>query len=276
MSDLVLSKSRMKAFIQCPEKYRLGYVLEIQPLLASSGLLEGILIHQLVELCLTKRKWNRKTLETEAVDCWAGYKWHETDYESHEAMKQAMATCIDQVQAFVKEIRIRPEETEKHLLAPIVNLVTGEKLGEVVFQGFIDLVDRVDLKPRAIDIKTLTRTPDENAEKLSVVELTGYAYLLAYPHFKRDCFPVAYLNLIRTKTPKVVWQEGVRTLEDFVSFYETAKHVATCIQEGRFWLNPGVHCNWCDYLPFCVRDAKGVVETFGEEAWDLYQTSKAA
>jgi len=274
-SDLVLSKSRMKAFIQCPEKYRLGYGLEIQPLLASSGLLEGILIHQLVELCLTKKKWTRKVLETEAVDCWAGYKWYETDYESHAAMKLAMASCIVQTETFVKEIRIRPEETEKHLLAPIVNVVTGERLDEVVFQGFIDLVDRVDGKARAIDIKSLARTPDENAEKLSL-ELTGYAYLLAHPHFKRGCFPVGYLNLIRTKTPKVVLQEGVRTLEDFVAFYETTKHVATCIQEERYWLNPGVHCNWCDYLPFCVRDAKRVVERFGEEAWDLYQTSKAA
>lgn len=274
MDSLVLSKSRMKTFMGCPEKYRLGYVLELRSLLTSSGLLEGTLIHELVETCLTTKKWDRDSLEIAAIDCWAGYKWYDTDYESHDEMKQAMATCVDQVMAVIKDIRITPVETEKHLLAPIVDVITGENLGDVVFQGFIDIVDQVNGRQRVIDIKTARRTPDANSEKLSL-ELTGYAYLLNYPHFNKDQYPVAYLNLIRTKTPKVLWQKGFRTLEDFSAFFQTAKHVASCIQDRRFWLNPGIHCNWCDYLPFCVGDAKEAVESFGEEGWDLFQTARA-
>ena len=87
MDSLVLSKSRMKTFMGCPEKYRLGYVLELRSLLTSSGLLEGTLIHELVETCLTTKKWDRDSLEIAAIDCWAGYKWYDTDYESHDEMK---------------------------------------------------------------------------------------------------------------------------------------------------------------------------------------------
>jgi hypothetical protein len=275
MDSLVLSKTRMRAFMQCPEKYRLGYILELQALLTSSGLLEGILIHELVETCLTTKNWDRDALEVAAVDAWAGYKWYETDYESRKEMKHAMSLCIDQVMAVIDEIKITPEVTEKHLLAPVVDVINGENLDDVVFQGFIDIVDQINGCQRAIDIKSAARTPDANAEKLSL-ELTGYAYLLAHPNFNRDHHPVAYLFLVRTKTPRVVWQEGVRTLEDFTVFFQTAKHVASCISDRRFWLNPGVHCNWCDYLPFCVGDAKEAVEAFGEEAWDLFQTTKAA
>ena len=64
MDSLVLSKTRMRDFMQCPEKYRLGYVLELQPILTSSGLLEGILIHELIETCLTTKSGTVKLLKS--------------------------------------------------------------------------------------------------------------------------------------------------------------------------------------------------------------------
>jgi hypothetical protein len=79
--------------------------------------------------------------------------------------------------------------------------------------------------------------------------------------------PVGYVNIIKTKTPTIQWQTDCRTTADFLALYHTARAVYENIMDRRFYLNPGTHCNWCDFTAVCGKEKDTIVRNFGDAAY---------
>jgi CRISPR/Cas system-associated exonuclease Cas4 (RecB family) len=268
-----ISKSSLTTFIQCPEKYRLAYELKIKPIKKPSDLLIGSSTHYLIASFFIRNRAGQSCDLKELVgDYWSRYSLENTDFATMEELDGGMLQSLAYAKVFLAETNLKPTEVEYTFSLPVVNVVTGEILPDVELVGVIDLIDTPNGKRRAIEIKTKSKKPDAFAAATSV-ELTCYAYRLrslndqpaCASHADRDVIPVAYANIIKTKKPYLQWQDQERSRRDFVDLFHTIETVADNIREARFYKNPGVHCNWCDYKPICSRDRAAVKERFGEE-----------
>lgn len=271
---LTLSKSKLNAYIQCPEKYRLAYELEIRPLKSDPALVEGSCLHHLVESALLYQRH----LELESILNLASERFWESapietcDYLTIENYHLAQKQCLEEARQFLTQIgELDCLSMEHHIAVPLTDPITMEQVSDINLQGYVDLIDVVANRERIIDIKTAGRKPKDGMSAIAL-ELTLYAYLHTYPKFA-DC-PVAYLNLIRTKEPKISWDGSQRTIDDYVELIGICKNVAANIRERRFWRNPGTHCSWCDYQSLCYRDYDLAQKKFGQLALDCYLMAK--
>lgn len=261
---MVLSKSRLNTFIQCPERYRLSYELGIRPLKSSPPLVEGSALHHLVETALITQGStdDPALLESASAVFWNDHPFEQCDYPDHASHEEAQARCITEAKAFLTDIGpMETQRTEYHLEVPVIDPRTGGEIPGVSLQGYMDLLDVVDDQLRVIDIKTTARKPMDNMGNLAL-ELTLYAYLLAFPNVGSANLPVALLYLVRTKEPKVIWQKGTRSAEHFSELVDIVRSVSAAIKQGLFWKNIGQHCSWCDYAPFCFKDEAKALERF--------------
>lgn len=268
------SKSKLNTFLSCPEKYRLGYEMGLRPLKTSKTLVEGSCIHHLVESGLLYGQQIEDMLEQASRSFWSEHPLERCDYESETQYRAAQALCLDQARTFLEELGPLPvSRVELQLEAPLVHPISFEEDPEISLIGYIDLVLR-DSEGQAflIDLKTVGRTPREGMARVAL-ELTMYAYLHGFPEeqYVFPSVPVALVYLIRTKMPKVVWDESRRSLPHFMDLYRICKKVAADIQNQEFFRNPGMHCGYCDYRTLCFEEAEGAIATFGEERWELYR-----
>lgn len=271
---LTLSKTKLNAYIQCPEKYRLTYDLEIRPRKSDPALVEGSCLHHLVgSALLSGQHLELNSLLTLASErFWESAPLTACDYLSRENYHLAQKQCLEEAKQYLAQIgELDCLSMEQHIAVPLTDPLTGAQLPEINLQGYVDLIDRIADQERVIDIKTTGRKPREGMSTISL-ELTLYAYLTTYPKFTDS--RVAYLNLIRTKEPKISWDESQRTIEDYVDLVGICKNVAMNILEKRFWRNPGTHCSWCDYHSLCYRDYDRAREKFGDLAVDCYLMAK--
>jgi ATP-dependent helicase/DNAse subunit B len=271
---LTLSKSKLNSYIQCPEKYRISYDLEIRPLKADPALVEGSCLHHLVESALLYQKH----LELESILTLASERFWESapietcDYLTVENYYLAQRQCLEEARQFLTQVgELECISMEQHIAVPLIDPITMEQVPDINLQGYVDLIDRVADRERIIDIKTSSRKPKEGMAAIAL-ELTLYAYLNTFNEFADS--PVAYLNLIRTKEPKVSWDESQRTVDEYVELVGICKNLAANILERRFWRNPGTHCSWCDYQSLCYRDYDLAKEKFGQLSLDCYLMAK--
>lgn len=252
---MILSKSRLNTFIQCPEKYRLHYELGLRPVKESPPLVEGSALHHLVETALVNQAAcdPSELLEYASGEFWTEHPFEQCDYPDRASHEEAQVRCIAEAKAFLNAIGpLDAQRSEYHLEVPVIDPLTGEAIPDVSLQGYMDLLDVVDDRLRVIDIKTTARKPMDRMADLAL-ELTLYAYLLAYPNLG-EAQPVAMLYLVRTKEPKVIWQTGTRSAEHFSELVDTVRRVSAAISQGLFWKNIGQHCTWCDFAAFCFKD----------------------
>jgi CRISPR/Cas system-associated exonuclease Cas4 (RecB family) len=205
-------------------------------------------------------------------DFWSRYNLDNTDFVTMEEMEAVMLQSLGFARLFLKETNLEPSEVEYKFTLPVLNVKTGEVLSEVELTGIIDIIDQPNGKSRAIEIKTKSRKPDDFGAQTSV-ELTCYAYWLRFLD-DQDVIPVSYVNIIKTKKPYIQWQDQERSTDDFVDLFHTIKMVAGNIADGRFYKNPGVHCNWCDYKPICSKDVETTREIFGQEAFETLRETR--
>jgi CRISPR/Cas system-associated exonuclease Cas4 (RecB family) len=267
-----LSKSRMARYTTCPRSYRLAYQLNVKPVRTALELLIGKSTHRLIAKSFLARAANDIPDLIGALDeFWAEeMQVTETRTEVEKAKRESGSYAV----LFINEVDLKPLAVEKEFSIPIVNYENGDIL-PVPLVGIIDLVDRPNGTPRALEIKTRSRKADDLQPRVSL-ELTCYAYWIKYQLLAElnddvnvDEIPVGYLNIIKTKTPSIQKQEGSRTIRDFIDLYETAKAIYESIMRGMFYRNPGTHCGWCDYAPVCAgKDRAELAVIFGEEACD--------
>jgi len=268
-----ISKSSLTSFITCPEKYYLGYELRIKPVKKPSDLLVGSSTHHLISSYFVRNRVSEPCdLHELLKDYWSPFNLDNTDFVTMEELEAGMRQSLEFARLFLDETSLEPLEVEYKFTLPVVNVKTGEILSDLELTGIIDLIDRPNGRKRAIEIKTKSRKPDDFGAQTSV-ELTCYAYWLRFLD-DQDVIPVSYVNIIKNKKPYIQWQDQERRTEDFVDLFHTIKMVAGNISDGRFYKNPGVHCNWCDYKPICSKDVETAKQVFGQEAFETLRQTR--
>jgi len=263
------------AYISCPEKFRLRYGLRLKPLLSDPSLVEGRAIHHLAESGLMFRDTIEDVLPVASMRFWESTPFESCGYETIEDYQHAQALCLSQSQRFLE--LIGPMEilaVEKDIQVPLTHPFTGEVWDHITIRGILDLVVETESGPAVIDIKTMARTPSMPMAAISS-ELALYAYTLAYPdYWETKPVEVAFLNLIRTKEPKITYDKAIKGLDEFEALVTTCHQVAEAIKLSHFWKNPGMQCAWCSYKSLCHGDKQTAIKTLGEYAWEFYQMAK--
>ena len=265
-----LSKSRLNRYISCPYSYLLHYKLRITPIRPDTNLLIGLATHRLIAAHhLAKKKGEFVDPDLLLEDLWSRYT-QGVDDTTHQEMKRAREESLRYARLFIQDAPIDPLEIEYSFSIPLINLTNGDTL-PIPLVGIIDLLDQENGTLRPLEIKTRARKADAWQVQVSL-ELTCYAYYVKQETMEdtRETdtpIPVGYINIIKTKTPSIQWQTDYRSLKDFLNLYHTAKAVYENIMDGRFYLNPGTHCNWCDFPSICRKDKDEIIKTFGDAAY---------
>lgn len=273
---ITLSKTRINTYLGCSEKYRLHYELGLRPLRRAKSLVEGSAIHHLVQCGLLYRDSPPVDVLEQASTCfWSENPIELCNYEKESDYELAQNKCLSDSMHFLDQLGPLPvSEVELKLDSPLIHPITLAEHPEINLLGYIDLLIDTNHKGSfcVADLKTAAKTPRDGLGRLAM-ELTFYAYLFNQPFTPETSFtdiPVALIHLVRTKEPKVIWDEGRRSLPDFLELYRLCRKVAADIKANHFWPCPGVACNWCEYESLCfVRDEKAI-QTFGERHWLLY------
>lgn len=272
---ITLSKTKLMAYISCPEKFRLRYGLRLKPLRDDPALIEGRAIHHLVESGLMYRDAIEDVLPVASMRFWESTPFESCGYDSIEEYQHAQALCLAQSQKFLELIGpMQVMAVEKEFAVILTDPFTGEVRDDITIRGIIDLVCQVESGPAVIDIKTVGRTPSMPMAHISL-ELALYGYLTTYPNYW-DAKPVevAFLNCIRTKEPKITWDKAVVDIEAFEALVTTCRQAAEAIKLGHFWKNPGMHCGWCSFKGLCHGNDLLAIQTFGEHVIEFYQATK--
>ncbi len=266
-----LSKSRLNRYIACPRSYQLRYELGIVPLRPDRELLVGSSTHRLIAAHHLARKRGEVVDAQSVLDgFWSQYMPKEEAPEDRREMEAARGESLRYAQLFLREAPLDPVEIERDFILPLVNLENGDTL-PVPLVGVIDLVDQPNGVLRPLEIKTRARKADAWQVRMAL-ELTCYAWWVRQRLSEDGAptpeeVPVGYVHIIKTKTPTIQWQTDCRTIADFLALYHTARAVYENIMDRRFYLNPGTHCNWCDYSAVCGKERDAIVRGFGDVAY---------
>jgi hypothetical protein len=271
---ITLSKSRINSYISCPEKYRLRYQMEIKPLKTSTSMVEGSCLHYLLQCGLMYGKHIHvdDVLELSSEKFWEENPFEICDYLTYENYQMAQNKCLSEAKIFLDQIgELDVVVVEKYLTEPLIDPITKEEINDINLNGYVDLIDVLNDQNRIIDIKTLSKRPQDGAANVAL-ELTLYSYLNSYPDF--DETPVGYLNLVRTKEPKVIWDESSRTKQNYIELINLCRFVADNISNQKFYRNIGFSCGICNFKSLCWNDEKTALETFGSNLFQYYQMER--
>jgi len=269
--EFYLSKSRLNRYIACPRSYLLHYDLGIVPLRPNRDLLIGRSTHRLIAAHHLARKKEAFVDANAVLDgFWSRYTREEEQPEARQEMEAARTESLRYAQLFLRDVPLDPLEIERDFSTPLVDLENGDTL-PVPLVGVIDLVDQPDGVLRPLEIKTRARKADAWQVRLAL-ELTCYAWwvrqrIMETGACEPEEIPVGYVNIIKTKTPTIQWQTDCRTTADFLALYRTARAVYESIMDRRFYLNPGTHCNWCDFPSICGKDKDAIARNFGDATY---------
>jgi len=266
-----LSKSRLNRYIACPRSYQLHYDLRVVPLLPDKDLLIGQSTHLLIAAHHLARK-KEEFIDAQSVldSFWTKYVQQEEPPEARQEMEAARTESLRYAQLFIRDVPLDPLEIEREFSLPLIDLENGDTLPAPLV-GIIDLVDQPNGTMRPLEIKTRARKADALQVRLAL-ELTCYAWWVRQRIMESGArepeeIPVGYVNIIKTKTPTIQWQTDCRTTADFLTLYRTARAVYENIMDRRFYLNPGTHCNWCDFPSICGKDKDAIVRNFGDATY---------
>ena len=272
------SKSKLNTYLACPMKYYLHYELGMRALKTSTTLVEGSAIHHLVESGLVYGRYITDALEEASRSFWQERPFERCAYETEEEYLAAQELCLRQSRIFLDELGPLPARSmELELESCLIHPLTRQINEEISLIGYLDLLlVAQDGTPYLVDLKTVSRSPRDRMAHVAL-ELSMYGYLYAQPFVEMDFtrISVALIYLIRTKQPKVHWDESTRSLPHFVEIFDICEKVADLIDQRCFWKNPGMHCSWCDQQSLCYADETSAIATFGEDKWQLFLLDQA-
>ena len=241
-----LSFSRINRYLHCPEQYRLYYIENLRTRLAPANLVFGKVVHQSLAHCFNGLGDPVEFFQYH----WSDIKHMDIDYAQRESWEKLQASGRGLIAKFFKE--------ELHRLSDIAAAEKPFELGvsclSLPFVGVIDLFAGLDRKLTVVDFKTSGSAYGEHEAILSD-QLT--VYQLAEP----DAEQAALCVFVKTKEPRIEWHLSSRTSGQLIEFLRKAELLAQEISLGHFYKRPGKWCSWCDFLPVCMGDKKGMAET---------------
>ncbi|MBZ0264092.1 PD-(D/E)XK nuclease family protein [bacterium] len=250
-----LSASRIKTYLQCPQKYKLQYVDKIPWEFTPISLILGTTIHTVVE-CYYREYQNDRFMDAATMctlfdEFWKNEiegKTLDTDepdsvrLQGHELLKVFASEVQPQ---FVLSV-------EDSFEVDIIDKETGEIL-PVPLRGRIDLIEE-DIHGNAVvvDLKTAARRPSDS-EMHNNIQLWAYGYVernCNVPTNDRDVL-VRIDALVKTKTPAFDQRFTLVTRETDKKFVRMCKDIIHAIQAEAFPANPGWGCEGCPVKEHC-------------------------
>lgn len=249
-----LSHTQMRMYETCPQKWKLKYVdgHEEEPKWYFNL---GSAVHDALEACYRKRVAGPAPLEEmeEAFEA----TFDADAYDSPEQAERYRADGLAMVRAFRERADegFRPPLLVEHGFRTVV-------AGEPVVAR-IDRVDRLDgddgeSRLRIVDYKTgraFTLSDVEENEQLTLYQMVAEEEL-----------GVEVGSLVLYHVPsQTPFEVGRRGDERIRSARDRIVRVARGIRSERFEPNPGDHCRWCDFQPWCPAFADEYPENWQQE-----------
>jgi len=242
-----ISYSQVKMFLDCPEKYRLLYIEQIERK-ESEALVFGKAYHQALEVALNS-KMRGEEITSAALGQAAEYAWGEVMDEAECALSiEDEDEAVDNLRELVTlywntySRSILPTAVEWRFSIPIPGV-------DVPFVGVIDLVDNGFL----VDHKTANKSWYQGRAD-SDMQATAYTY--AYWAMRGE-FPLGFRFdiAVKGKTPKVMQLDTARTKNQVLWFERLLPKFWRAVKAGIFVPNPtGFLCNkrYCDGWDRCM------------------------
>lgn len=245
-----LSASQINLYLQCSLKYRFRYVDNLPKPFKPAALAFGSAVHSSLEWFHKERlKGNARSLDEFLAIL--GADWYsqivETDlrYKNGDSESSLLSLGKQLLTQYFHAYEGTPAEAEVPFHLPLVDPVTGEVLRPMLM-GFVDLVEEPDV---IVEFKTSLRTLTAQTINQSL-QLTCYSY--AYEMlFQKPPSQIKVVNLVKSRSPKIVALEATRSQDDYRRLFHTAKAVVQGIRAGIFMPKPNFMCNDCEYAGPC-------------------------
>jgi len=271
MSNLIkLHWSQISMYTRCAEQFRRRYVIG-EKLAPGIGIIVGKGTHKPIEVDLKhKRDTGELASEEELQDIARDTVVHGFDdgelllseEERGKGVEALKAECIDKA--------VTCATVHHRELAPSVQPVAVEREWVVNIDGFpVALAGTIDCDEGDIidDWKTSAKSPAKG-DADSSGQLTMYA-MAKYTLDK--VIPACRIGyMVKTKTPKAVWQETTRTVEDFHPMLRIIERISECIDKEVYpfassmaprpwWCSP----KFCGYYATCEGVSKRTLVSMG-------------
>ena len=241
------SVSQLTTYLNCPAKYRFGYI-EKQPWeFQSSDLVFGNVCHQTIAhfhetncelepmVADFERRWKREVAETENLR-----------FRSLNA-KQLQTRGKELMKLYHQQFsELVPDDVELFFELPMLDIATGRYVEQTI-QGRIDLVSNGIVSELKTSSKSFTQ--DQADESL---QLTFYSWAYQYLYGK-PADGLKLIALIKTQAPKIQVLETKREMSDFSRLYNLMTGVISAIEKEVFYPNPMslYGCNNCQFQNAC-------------------------
>ena len=241
------SVSQLTTYLNCPDKYRFGYIekqpWEFQPV----DMVFGTVCHQTVA-------------HFHSTNCELGEMVANFERRWEKAIAQVeniRFRSLDQVQLLTRGKRLMelyhqqfedltPQDVELFFELPMLDLATGRYVEQAI-QGRIDLIadDCVH------EVKTSSKSYTQDQADTSL-QLTFYSWAYQYLYGK-PASGLKLIALVKTKEPKIQVLETKREMADYSRLYSLMTGVMNAIQKGVFYPNPmSIYgCGNCQFQQLC-------------------------
>jgi putative RecB family exonuclease len=246
-----LSASQMNLYLLCSLKYRFQYLDALPKPFRPAALAFGSSIHAALAW-FHRHRCNGNGLSLEKV--WKIFEadWYaqgldtEILYDGRESEASLQVLAKELLRLYVARPEGQVQGVEVPFTVPLANPANGEQL-EVNLEGFFDLITADEA---IVEFKTSGQTmSSQDAD--NHLQLTAYSY--AYEAlYRRPAANLKIVDLVKSKKPKMVVLETVRTKADHERFFWLAKEVFGGIRSRVFFPRTGSAASGCTRIPAIV------------------------
>jgi len=259
--ELHVSKSQLRTFLMCPQKYAYQYVFAMEWEQKSSALSFGSAIHSAVgDYYLSTAKGETlsvKDLQEIFLESWATELKSDVPIDFNGKTSDEMADLgTKMLQVFADEIKPREiEAVELPFSVPIYDPATGEEL-PVKLVGAFDLIESDEDGNRSIvELKTAARKWSDGQVE---TELDPAVYSFAFQEMGYSTNGsetlVRFDVLTKTKSPSLETYFTTRDEKDQQKMLSLFTKVLRAIESGHFYPIHGWQCNGCAFNHQCAED----------------------
>jgi CRISPR/Cas system-associated exonuclease Cas4 (RecB family) len=252
-----ISVSRLRAYLQCPQKFRFRYLDEAEPEFLSVHLLFGQALHYAIAAYhRSKNAIGGQGMQTEFARYWHAQKQlcqqqnqpiRGIEAEG-ELFDKAYALCDAYAAEFRQLVPTTTQDVELLFDVPLIEPQSGYGTPNHSLTGKIDLIADASV----YEFKTASRTASQGEADASI-QLTAYALAHLYIY---DCPPkrLYLVSLVKTKTPKIEVLKTTRCETEYRHLIEMATQIARAIQAQVFFKNRETlyGCQTCEYYNRCL------------------------
>ena len=244
-----LSPSRVKEFDQCPLKFRLRNIDQVEEP-PSKEALRGTIVHSVLEhlydVPANKRsvEYAQGTLE----EMWLKHKVKNPKdadiFDDEQHVEQWLESARPLIDAYFD--MENPQYLEPAGREEFVNAILPSGLA---IRGIIDRIDTAkDGRVRVVDYKT-GKSPHPSFQEDALFQMRFYASALFW---QKEVFP-SRLQLIYLKNKKILTYDPVKTDIDLTEkkLNDTWIAIKKRMDEGFFEAKTSQLCNWCGLKQYC-------------------------